>query len=80
IVRLVLGEGVKLAGIGIAIGLGAALLLTRLASSLLFGVSPTDPVVLVLVLGSLAVVTLLASWIPARRAARVAPVVALKSE
>jgi predicted permease len=80
VVRLVLGEGVKLAGVGMALGLAAALILTRVARSLLFGVSPADPVVLVLVLGSLAVVALLASWIPARRAAKVAPVVALKSE
>jgi putative ABC transport system permease protein len=80
VVRLVVGQSVKLAGTGIAIGLGVALVLTRVARSLLLGVSPTDPLVLALVLGSLAVVTLVASWIPARRAARVAPVVALKSE
>lgn len=80
VVRLVVGEGVKLAGIGIGVGLGVALIVTRVARSLLFGVSPTDPLVLGLVLVSLAAITLLASWIPARRAARIAPVVALKAE
>lgn len=80
VVGLVLREGVRLAGAGIAVGLLAALLVTRVARSLLFGVSPTDPVVLLIVLGSLAGVTLLASWIPARKAARVEPVVALKAE
>lgn len=80
VVRLVLGDGVRLAGIGIGVGLAAALAVTRVAGSLLVGVSPTDPLVLGIVLGSLAAVTLLASWLPARRAARVTPVVALKSE
>lgn len=80
VVGLVLSDGVKLAGIGIGAGLVAALVLTRVARSLLFGVSPTDPLVLGLVLVALAGVTLLASWLPARRAARVEPVVALKSE
>jgi predicted permease len=80
VVRLVLLEGLKLAGVGVALGLAAALVLTRVARSLLFGVSPNDPLVLGLVLVSLAGVTLLASWIPARRAARVAPMLALRSE
>lgn len=80
VVGLVLKEGVKLAGAGITVGLLAAVIVTRVARSLLFGVSPTDPVVLLLVLVSLGGITLLASWIPARRAARVQPVVALKSE
>lgn len=80
VISLVLREGIKLAGAGIAVGMAAALVITRVARSLLFGVSPTDPVVLLLVLTSLAGITLLASWIPARRAARVAPIVALKSE
>jgi putative ABC transport system permease protein len=80
VVRLVLLEGVKLAAIGIVVGMIGAVIVTRVARSLLFGVSPTDPVVLLLVLASLGGVTVLASWIPARRAARVAPIVALKSE
>lgn len=80
LVRLVVGEGVKLAGLGIALGLVAALGVTRVARSLLVGVSPTDPLVLGTVLGGLALFTLVASWLPARRAGRVTPVVALKSE
>ena len=80
VVALVLREGLRLAGVGIAIGMAAALVITRVARSLLFGVSPTDPMVLGLVLVSLAGVTLLASWIPARRAARTDPMLALRSE
>jgi putative ABC transport system permease protein len=80
VVRLLLLEGLKLAGTGIVIGVAAALMLTRVARSLLFGVSTTDPLVLGLVLASLAGVTLVASWIPARRAARTDPMLALRSE
>ena len=80
VVRLVLREGLKLAGIGIAVGMVVALVITRVARSLLFGVSPTDPLVLLLVLASLGGVALLASWIPARRAARTDPMLALRSE
>ncbi len=80
VIRLVLHEGLKLAGVGIAIGMIAAVAITRVARSLLFGVSPTDPMVLLLVLVSLSGVTLFASWIPARRAARTDPLLALRSE
>jgi hypothetical protein len=73
-------EGLTLALAGIAIGLAGALALTRLAESMLFGVSPTDPSTLAVVTVALLAVALLASWIPARRAARVNPVVALRHE
>ncbi|HEX6048744.1 MAG TPA: ABC transporter permease, partial [Gemmatimonadaceae bacterium] len=78
--RLVLGRGVRLAAVGLAIGLGAALALGRIIESLLFGVSPFDPATLVvvpLVLGGMA---LMASWVPARRAMRLDPVSALRED
>jgi predicted permease len=77
---LVLREGLKLTLIGLGIGLGASLLLTRLLHSLLFEVSATDPVILGGVSLFLALVALVACWLPARRAAEVDPMVALRSE
>ena len=70
VVRLVLRDGWRLAGAGLAVGLGLALLLARLLTRFLFGVSPFDPVTLVCVPAVLLGVTLVASWLPARRAAR----------
>jgi predicted permease len=80
ITRLVLGNGLALTAIGIAIGLAASFGLTRLMQSLLFGVTATDVVTFVGVSGLLAVVALLASYIPARKAARVDPMSALQCE
>ncbi|HEY9427799.1 MAG TPA: ABC transporter permease, partial [Gemmatimonadaceae bacterium] len=80
IYRAVLGHGVKLTSLGLVIGIVAALLLARLAQGVLFGVSSTDPVTLGSVAAILAAVALLASFIPARRATRVDPMVALKEE
>jgi predicted permease len=80
VVSLVMRRGVMLTAIGLGLGLGGALLLTRLLRMALFTVSPTDPVVLVSAMLVLAAVALLASWVPARRAARVDPVVALRAE
>ena len=80
VLKLVLARGLMLALAGITIGLAGALALTRLAESMLFGVSPTDPSTLAVVTVALFAVALLASWIPARRAARVDPVVALRHE
>jgi len=78
VVRLVMGQSVKLALVGVAIGLLGAMFGTRLLQSLLFGVSPTDPVVLVVVPVVLVGIAALASFAPARRAARVDPVEALR--
>ncbi|HUE04198.1 MAG TPA: ABC transporter permease [Bryobacteraceae bacterium] len=78
VLRLVGREGLVLAAAGIAVGLAGALVLTRLMSSLLFGVSPTDPITFAAVPATLAAVALAACYLPARRAARVDPTVALK--
>ena len=80
ILRLVLREGLTLAGIGAAIGIAGSLALTQLMTSLLFGVSPTDPATFGGVSLLLGVVALLASIVPARRASRVDPMVALRYE
>lgn len=80
ILRLAAAQGLMLAGIGIVIGLVVALASSRLVSILLFGVTPTDPVVFVGVPLLLAVVAGLACYIPARRALRVDPLVALRQE
>jgi putative ABC transport system permease protein len=78
--RMVVGRGLMLAGAGVAIGLGAATGLTRLMSSLLFGISPLDPATFVSVPVLLAIASALASYLPARRAAAVNLVDALKVE
>ena len=77
---LVVGKGLKLAVIGSAIGLLGALAVTRLVSRLLYGVSPIDPVTFVSMSLLLVAVAMLASWIPARRAAKVDPIEALRYE
>jgi putative ABC transport system permease protein len=80
VLHLILGEGARLAITGVAIGIAASLAITRLMSSLLFGVSATDPLTFVGVASLLTAVALLASYIPARRAMRVDPMVALRYE
>jgi putative ABC transport system permease protein len=80
ILRLVLGEGARMAVLGVAIGVGASLALARLISTLLFGVTATDPLTFAGVAVLLTLVALLASYIPARRAMRVDPMVALRHE
>jgi len=80
VLSLVVGKGLKLAVIGSAIGLVCALAITRLVSRLLYGVSPLDPVTFASMPLLLVVVAMLASWIPARRAARVDPMEALRYE
>jgi len=80
VLKLIIGQGLRLTLLGVAIGLAAALSLTRLMRSLLFGVSETDPATFVGVAALLTFVALLACWIPARRATKVDPLVALKHE
>jgi predicted permease len=78
--RLVLGQGMKLAAMGVAVGVIGALGVTRLLKSMLYEIKPTDPLTLVIVAAVLAAVALLACYIPARRAMRVDPMVALRHE
>jgi ABC-type antimicrobial peptide transport system permease subunit len=78
ILRLVLREALRLAVAGVAAGIAVALGLTRLISSLLFGVRPTDPATLIVLPLLLTGATLLAAYLPARKAARVDPMVALR--
>jgi ABC-type antimicrobial peptide transport system permease subunit len=78
--RMISRQGLTMAATGVAIGLVAALILTRYLRTLLFEISPTDPLTLGGVSVALLMVSLLASWLPARRAARVEPVDALRSE
>ena len=80
VLRLVVGEGARLALAGVAIGIAASFAVTRLISSLLFGVSATDPVIFAGLAALLSLAALVASYIPARRAMRVNPVVALRYE
>jgi len=78
--RLVMKQGLKLASVGVAMGLLASIVLTRLMKNLLFGVSATDPLTFAMIALLLVAVALLACWIPARRAAKVDPMVALRCE
>jgi putative ABC transport system permease protein len=80
VMQLVVGEGLRLAALGIAIGLLRALGLTRVLQSLLYGVRPSDPVTYLGIAALVLAVTALASYLPGRRAAAVDPMVALRSE
>jgi ABC-type antimicrobial peptide transport system permease subunit len=80
VVGFVVGQGIWLALLGAATGVAVALGVTRFMDSTFFGVSPTDPVTFVAIPALLAVVAALASYIPARRAMRVDPMVALRHE
>ena len=80
VLRLFIGHGMRLVLLGLVIGLGGAFVLTRLMSSLLFGVSATDKTTFVIVAGVLTVVGVLACYLPARRATRVDPLRALRYE
>jgi predicted permease len=80
VLRMVIGQGMRLALIGVALGLGAALALTQLIKRLLFGVPAADPLTYGALALLLTLVALLACWIPARRATKVDPIVVLRAE
>jgi putative ABC transport system permease protein len=80
VLRMILAQGAGLTGMGLAAGIGVALILTRLMKSLLYGVSATDPLAYLAGVVVLFGVALLACWLPARRATRVDPIVALRYE
>ena len=80
VARLFVRHGLVLTGLGVGLGLGTAAALARLMTSMLFGVSATDPLTYVATSAGLAVVAALATYLPARRAAHVEPLVALRSE
>ena len=77
---MVVREAAILVAMGLGIGLAAAAALTRLMGALLFGVAPFDPLTFAAVSGALAAVAFVAAWLPARRAARVDPIEALRWE
>ena len=80
VVRMVVGEGMRIVAIGVAIGLAGSLGATRLLRSQLFGVGPTDVLTFTVVTVLLAFVAMLACFLPARRASRVDPMVALRTD
>jgi len=80
VLRLVMGEGLRLTMVGLALGAAAAVPLTRLLRDLLFGVTPTDPVTFIAVAAGLCAVALAACYLPARRATRVDPMLAIRTD
>jgi putative ABC transport system permease protein len=80
VLRLVVGQGMKLVALGLLLGLAGALATTQVLRSLLFGVGPTDPRTFAGVTLLLAGVAFVACWLPARRATRVDPMIALRHE
>src|SRR5581483_825409 len=80
VLRMVVGDGMRLTSLGVVIGLAAAFSLTRLMAGLLYGVSASDPLIFSVVALTLVVVSLAASYIPARRAIRTDPMIALRYE
>src|SRR6185312_14996000 len=80
VMRLIVGEGLTLAAIGIVVGLAGAWMLTGSLRTLLYEVNPIDPTVLSLTCGAVLLVTVVASYVPARRALRVDPMIALRAD
>jgi ABC-type antimicrobial peptide transport system permease subunit len=80
VLRLIVGQGVGLALMGVVIGLAGSFLLTRTIKSLLFGVTPTDPLTFLAISVLLLVTAFIASLIPAQRATKVDPLIALRAE
>jgi ABC-type antimicrobial peptide transport system permease subunit len=80
VMKLIVGQGLKLVLLGLALGIAGALAMTRFLKTMLFGISPTDPMTFGSIAVMLTAVALLACWIPARRATKVDPLVALRHE
>jgi putative ABC transport system permease protein len=80
VVRMVIGQGSRLVMVGIGLGLATSLVATRALASQLYGIRPSDPITFAAITGLLAGVALLAAYIPARRAMRVDPMLALRHE
>jgi ABC-type antimicrobial peptide transport system permease subunit len=80
ILRLVVGEGLRLSGIGVGAGLLAALAVTGVMRSMLVSVTPTDPATFASITALFLTISAIAAWVPARRAARLAPTIALRDE
>ena len=80
VLRVIVGHGLRIFLLGLCIGVAGAIVVTRWMSSVLFGVKPTDPLTFVVVALVLGIVAFLASYVPARRAMRVDPIVALRYE
>jgi len=80
VLRMILAEGLKLVAVGVALGVAAALMLTRLLEGMIYGVSMRDPLIFVLVNLLMVAVSLAACYVPALRATRVDPITALRYE